>query len=85
MAGYGGENCKTCVAGFYRLEDKCVACPSAAYMLIFVYAGAIGECPRPPSVLLTGVQCASIWCCRCAIPCNCVGHTLWGCQMVQAP
>ncbi len=48
-AGYDGENCKTCVAGFYRLEDKCVKCPSAAYMLIFVYAGAIGECPLAPS------------------------------------
>jgi hypothetical protein len=48
-AGYGGENCKSCVAGFYRLEDKCVACPSAAYMLIFVYAGAISECLLPPS------------------------------------
>jgi hypothetical protein len=43
VAGYGGETCKVCVAGYYRLEDKCVECPSAAYMLIFVYAGAIGE------------------------------------------
>lgn len=41
-AGYGGVTCKSCIAGFYRLEEKCVACPSAAYMLIFVYASAIG-------------------------------------------
>ncbi len=65
-AGYGGENCKSCVAGFYRLEDKCVACPSAAYMLIFVYAGAISECLPPPSPL-SGWRMTCIS--PCAIPC----------------
>ncbi len=59
-AGYGGENCKSCVAGFYRLEDKCVACPSAAYMLIFVYAGAISECLHLlQASLRPGLRCAS--------------------------
>jgi hypothetical protein len=43
--GYEGEDCKTCAPGYYRLEDKCTACPSGAYMLIVVYAGAIGEVP----------------------------------------
>ncbi len=44
-AGYGGDNCKSCITGYYRLEDKCLKCPKAAYMLILLYAGVLSECP----------------------------------------
>ncbi len=47
ISGYGGVTCKDCIKGYYRLEDKCAKCPSAAYMLIFVYAFAIGKWSPP--------------------------------------
>ena len=42
-AGYGDVACKSCIAGYYRLQEQCVKCPSTAYMLIFMYAVVIGR------------------------------------------
>ncbi len=51
--------CKSCVAGFYRLEEKCVACPRAAYMLVLVYVGAIGAWTQVAQRVLYTAVCTS--------------------------
>ncbi len=40
-AGYGDFACSTCLSGYFRLDDSCNECPSAAYKLVVMYTLAI--------------------------------------------